>query len=277
MKILKSSASRIQRSQFDRIRCEPRVGHVDTIDGSCRCFCFGRGVGHCRLASWRLDQNSQRGVFVNRTLKFLLAGLGLLVLGVGVVWWQADWLIAKVYLAELESEGRIRGLQIERVLDQLEVGPGKFVADIGAGTGVFTRPFSRAVGDSGRVFAVDVNQELLRHLRDEASRLGLSNVEVISGGPTDPLSPQTVDLVFICDTLHHIADRQVYLKNLRNYLREGGRLAVIDFREGRSPHLMASAKYAQAELDPWSQAAGFRKLATYDFLGGNFLSVFGVD
>ena len=178
---------------------------------------------------------------MNRTLKFLLAGLGLLVLGVGVVWWQADWLIAKVYLAELESEGRIRGLH------------------------------------SGRVFAVDVNQELLRHLRDEASRLGLSNVEVISGGPTDPLLPQTVDLVFICDTLHHIADRQVYLKNLRNYLREGGRLAVIDFREGRSPHLMASAKYTQAELDPWSQAAGFRKLATYDFLGGNFLSVFGVD
>ena len=56
-----------------------------------------------------------------------------------------------------------------------------------------------------------------------------------------------------------------------------GRLAVIDFREGQSPLVMASAKYTQAELESWATEAGFRKLATHDFLGNNFLAVFGVD
>jgi hypothetical protein len=76
----------------------------------------------------------------------------------------------------------------------------------------------------------------------------------------------------MCDTLHHISGRAEYLKNLRSYLKPGGRIAVIDFID--SPHLFSSAKYSLSELEFWLTEAGYQPAGRYTFLQNNFFVIY---
>jgi ubiquinone/menaquinone biosynthesis C-methylase UbiE len=124
----------------------------------------------------------------------------------------------------------------ERVLAALGIQAGQSVADIGAGTGYFTVRISPVVGRTGRVLAVDVEPSMVEHIRRRATESGLDNVEAILARASEPeLAPASVDLVFICDTWHHIDDRLRYLDELRTVLRPGGRVAIVDFKPGALP------------------------------------------
>ena len=93
----------------------------------------------------------------------------------------------------------------------------------------------------------------------------------------DPQLPEPVELVFLCDTLHHIEHPEAYVKALRRYLLPRGRIAVIDFREGESPHLDRDLRYGESELRRWMEQAGYRFESAHDFVDENFFLVWSCD
>lgn len=118
----------------------------------------------------------------------------------------------------LESPGRIQGLRIDEIVGKLQLKSGDVVADIGAGTGVFSLPIARAAG-AGKVYAVDVDRGLVDYIRTKASTQQVANVEAVLGQFTGPgLPAKNVDLVFFHDALHHISDRTGYLRRLVTYI-----------------------------------------------------------
>ena len=121
-------------------------------------------------------------------------------------------------------------------MNALRLKPGQIVADIGAGTGVFSLPLARAVQPGGTVYAVDIEQGLLDHIAKTAADQSAGNVRTVLGAFDDPRLPAQVDLAFINDVLHHIEKRDVYLKNLARYMKPTGRIAVIDFIPGKGGH-----------------------------------------
>jgi ubiquinone/menaquinone biosynthesis C-methylase UbiE len=211
-----------------------------------------------------------------RMSRFRRWAVALAVLAAVVVlgWLGRDWLRAQVYLFVLEHDERVESLQVDRVIDALGLAPGQRVADIGAGTGLFTRPIAAALGPAGTVYAVDVNRTLLDHIEETARSRGLANIRTVLSAENDPLLPGRVDLAFICDTLHHIENRAGYLLTLRRYLEPGGRVAVIDFRENESPHLSSSMKLNRTEVNAWMKSAGYSMESDHDFVGDNFFMIY---
>ncbi len=118
----------------------------------------------------------------------------------------------------------------EKVIQSLELRPGDQIADLGSGSGYFTFRLAEAVGPSGRVYAVDLDEGLNVYVRDRAMAEAHKNIEVILAKPDDPLLPEPgVDLIFTTNTYHLIQARVGYFANARKYLRPGGRVAIIDF------------------------------------------------
>ncbi len=180
---------------------------------------------------------------------------------------------AEEYVKLLESERRVESLQVDKVVETLKVKPDDRVCDLGAGSGLFTRPLARKANGKGVVYAVDVDAELLKHVERTAEEQRLANVKTILASETDPKLPEPVDLIAIIDTLHHISNRGEYLKGLKKYLRPGGRVAVIDFsRDWPAGH--EKMIYTVSDLDGWMTAAGFKRVEQHDFLDNNFFVVY---
>jgi ubiquinone/menaquinone biosynthesis C-methylase UbiE len=180
----------------------------------------------------------------------------------------------KQYQQVLENPDRLAALQVNRVVEALALRPGMRVSDLGAGTGVFTLPMAKAVGKGGRVYAIDVDSGLLAIVAQKAKANGLSNVETIVATATDPRVPEPVDLLFICDTMHHLPNQSAYVQQFAKLLRPGGRVAVIDFSEGHWPQGHDQFALTPAQVDGWMQAAGFRRTARHTFLESNFFQVY---
>lgn len=118
----------------------------------------------------------------------------------------------------------------------LGIQPGSTVADIGAGTGYFNPHLAKAVGPDGTVIAVDIEQSLVAHMTERAVKEGTPQVKPRLGAPDDPkLQPGEVDLVMMVDTYHHIDGRVAWFTRLKESVKPGGRLAVIDFKQGDIP------------------------------------------
>lgn len=173
------------------------------------------------------------------------------------------------YIQILESAERVKKLQVERVIEALGVEPGQRVADLGAGSGLFTRPLAKLVGPDGIVYAIDIDSDLLEHVNETALEQDLANIRTVLASEHDPRIPDGVDLVFICDTLHQIDDPAIYLRGLTGYLRPSARIAVIDY-ENDWPRRFESSKYTLEELDRWMSNAGLKREEKFDFLEGNF-------
>ena len=178
------------------------------------------------------------------------------------------------YQQTLEHPDRVAALQVDRVVDALQLTTGMRVADLGAGTGVFTLPLARAVGPSGKVYAIDVDAGLLAIVSEKAKAEGITSIQSIVAGETDPKLPEPVDLLFICDTMHHLPNQAEYVKQFAKLLRPGGRVAIIDFTEGKWPAGHESFTITPAQVDTWMQAAGFTRSATHTFLATNFFPVY---
>lgn len=136
----------------------------------------------------------------------------------------------QLWVNRWESESREIYASRSAIVEALDLKPGMSVADVGAGTGLFVQPFAQAVGKQGRVFALDIAPAFVQHIQKRAGQLGLANVEAILSSPTSTeLPPRSVDVTFICDTYHHFDDPQAMLGSIRQALRDGGRLIIIDF------------------------------------------------
>lgn len=178
------------------------------------------------------------------------------------------------YQQTLENADRVAALQVDRVIATLAIKLGMRVADLGAGSGLFSIPLGRAVGPTGKVYAIDIDPGLLTIVADKARTGGIGSVQTVVAGATDPRVPEPVDLIFICDTMHHLPNQAEYVKQLTALLRPGGRVAVIDFREGRWPDGHESFRITPAQVDAWMKAAGLTLDASHDFLATNFFQVY---
>ncbi len=177
------------------------------------------------------------------------------------------------YIKLLESETRIEGLQVNRVIESLNVKPGQRVADIGAGSGVFARPLAKKAGDKGVVYAIDIDPELLKYVEKTAQEKKLANIKTVLAAEDDPRLPEQVDLVVIIDALHHISNQAAYLKGLKKYLKPEGRIAILDFSKNWPPG-HEKMVYTVDDLDGWMTAAGFKRIEKHDFLENNFFVVY---
>ncbi len=123
-----------------------------------------------------------------------------------------------------------------RVVKALELKPDMTVADLGSGTGYFTFRLAEAVGEGGKVYAVDISEEMNASIDKQAITKQADNVQTLLAVEHDPLIPEKVDLIFSVNAYHHLKDRAAYFKNAARYLKPGGRVAIIDFREGAYKH-----------------------------------------
>lgn len=176
------------------------------------------------------------------------------------------------YAKFLEESQRVARLQVPRVVAALELKPGMTVADLGAGSGLFTRPIAKAIAP-GRVYAVDIEPKLLTIIAASSKDAGLSNVETVLGAAGDPKLPAPVDRILICDALHHIANQAAYLKTLRKYLAPGGRIAVIDYRTNW-PEGHEKLQYTNAQFEGWMADAGWTRVASHDWIQDSFFVIY---
>ena len=166
-------------------------------------------------------------------------------------------------LSIFETPDRDKKLEIDRVMDLLEIKPGKNVADIGAGSGWFTVRAARRVGATGTVFAEDINSDAIKYIEARAHKEQLPNVRTLLGQPDDPKLPAaSVDAVLMLKVYHEIARPVAFMQALRVSLKPGARIGVID-RNGSGSG--TDHGLPQPILEREMREAGFRKVAKYDF------------
>jgi ubiquinone/menaquinone biosynthesis C-methylase UbiE len=179
------------------------------------------------------------------------------------------------YIAALEDPKRDAYQKPREVMEALAIKEGEVIADIGAGSGYFAMRLAHHVGRSGRVYAVDVNPDMIDHLRARVRDAKLSNVSPILAPPDDPLLPQPVDRFVIVDVWHHIEDQAGYLATMKKHLKPGGQVVMIDFHKRDLPvGPPPGMKIAREDLLKQMEANGFRLVKEHTFLPYQYFLVF---
>jgi ubiquinone/menaquinone biosynthesis C-methylase UbiE len=173
------------------------------------------------------------------------------------------------YARVLEDPGRDEWQKPHEVVMALKLRPDEVIADIGAGTGYFSRRFAR---HAGKVLAVDIDAKLLEIAGKDAP----PNLTTVLAAPDDPkLAANSVDTVFFCDVLHHIANRPAYYAKLKSALKPGGRVVIVDFHKrplpvGPPPAMKLSPEEVELEL----KTAGFQRTGSFAMLAHQYFLVF---
>lgn len=183
----------------------------------------------------------------------------------------------RAYIAALEDPKRDAYQKPHEVMQALGVKAGEVVADIGAGSGYFALRLAHHVGPSGRVYAVDVSPDMIRHLHARVRDAGALNVSPILAPPDDPLLPQPVDRFLIVDVWHHIENQAAYLALMKTQLKPGGQVVMIDFHKRELPVGPPLAmKIAREDLLTQMQRHGFQLVKEHTFLPYQYFLVFTV-
>ncbi|MFT5496188.1 MAG: ubiquinone/menaquinone biosynthesis C-methylase UbiE [Kiritimatiellia bacterium] len=160
------------------------------------------------------------------------------------------------WLKRFEIESREVYAARDAVLEACQLKPGMVIADIGAGTGLYTHRFIDATGPNGWVYAVDISPRFLEHIHQRARSNQTRNVtSVLCADDHVGLPPNTIDLAFICDTYHHFEFPQATMQSIAQALKPGGQLIVIDFkriqgvsREWTMSHVRAGQEVFRQEI-----------------------------
>jgi arsenite methyltransferase len=180
------------------------------------------------------------------------------------------------YMRALDDPKRDDYQKPHEVLTALNIKPGEVIADIGAGTGYFTFRLSHFVGDKGKVIAVDVSPDMIRHLNQRIRETKTTNVTTILAELDDPLLPdRSVNRFFICDVWHHVENQTKYLALMKKMLKPGGEVVVIDFHKkdlplGPPPQM----KIAREDLLKQMNGNGFKLAQEHTFLPYQYFLVF---
>ena len=176
-----------------------------------------------------------------------------------------------------EGFGRDGWQQPERVIKALGIRPGEHIADLGAGGGYFTFRLAEATGPAGNVYAADVDAEMIAHLEVRNQEEAYPNLRTVVATYRDPMLPQeSIDLIFTCNTYHHVEERYAYFKNLQRFLRAKGRIAIIDF-EGKTVFQRLFGHFTPAvDIRREMEVAGYRLVQEFDFLPKQNYQIFMV-
>jgi predicted methyltransferase len=178
-------------------------------------------------------------------------------------------------LSIFEDPKRAERLQIDRVMEILGIKEGRSVADIGAGGGWFTVRAAARVGSSGTIYAIEINQAFLEHIKKRARAEGLTNIQTVLGKEDDPLlPPQSVDAVLLLKAYHEVAQPILLLSHLRNAMRPSALLGIIDKNGKGDDHGIDSRTVIKE-----AEQAGFSLVEQYDFVkpdGMDYFLVFKV-
>lgn len=178
------------------------------------------------------------------------------------------------WVARFERPGREVYDQRHQIVAATGVKAGMTVADIGAGTGLFTRLFAERVGASGTVYAVDISKVFVDEILRLSKEQGLRNVKGVVDSSTDVgLPPQSIDTAFICDTYHHFEDPLETMQSIRRALKPGGQVIVIDFRKipgVSTAWVMGHVRADQAQVVREIESTGFRLVEDSDLLKSNY-------
>jgi SAM-dependent methyltransferase len=179
----------------------------------------------------------------------------------------ADW---------LERPERIEEESPDRAIDALQIKSGSTVADVGAGSGYMTVRMARRVGPAGRVYATDIQPEMLTLLRQRLVRERLSNVEPVLGQSDDPRLPASaLDLILMVDVYHEFSEPQKMLRRMREALKPDGRLVLLEYRkEDPSIPIRPEHKMTVAEAKMEVEAEGFRLTRVDELLPRQHILIF---
>jgi len=180
--------------------------------------------------------------------------------------------------AWLDRDERQREENTELSLKLIDVQRGSVVADIGAGSGYYSTRLARMVGPEGRVYASDIQQAMLDIIRGRIERERIPNIELVLGTPTDPrLPPATVDLAILVDVYHEFSAPQVMLRRIRESLKPGGRLVLLEYR-GEDPKvpILPLHKMTVAQARTEVEAEGFALMNVKEDLPWQHVLIFTV-
>jgi predicted methyltransferase len=167
-----------------------------------------------------------------------------------------------------------------RTLDAIPVEPGARVADLGAGRGYFTWKLAEVVGPPGRVFSVEVEDDLVARLERERAERGLAHVEVVRGAYDDPKLPDgAIDVALLSSVYHHVEDRVAYMTRLRVDLAPGARVAILEPRTTWESWLLLLPPghgVAVETIREEMRQAGYEPVASHEFLAAHSFEVFRV-
>lgn len=180
---------------------------------------------------------------------------------------------AEKWSAVFDDPARDAWQKPHEVIRSLALKPDAAVADLGAGTGYFSLRLAHVV-PQGRVYAVDIEPAMVKHLADRARTLGLANVFAIEGAADTANLPAKVDLVLLVDVYHHIDAREAYFARLRASLKPGGRVAVIDFNASSPVGPPRSARISAERVRAEMHKAGYAFERAHDFLPNQYYLVF---
>jgi predicted methyltransferase len=163
-----------------------------------------------------------------------------------------------------EKEGRDAFDHRHQIVAACKLRPGMAVADIGAGTGLFTRLFSKEVGPQGKVYAVDIAEAFVRHIENAARKENVTNVEgVVCTADSVELPAESIELAYICDTYHHFEFPEKTMRSIHRALKPGGQVVLVDYHRipGKSSewalgHIRAGQEVFVREIE----SCGFRKV-----------------
>jgi len=181
----------------------------------------------------------------------------------------------KEFTGKFEVESREIFAKRQEIVAACKLKPGMTVADIGAGTGLFTRLFAKEVGPSGKVFAVDIAPQFIEHIEKTCKAQDLKNVVgIVCKQDSTELPANSIDLAFICDTYHHFEFPFKTMASIHRAVRPGGQVVLVDFHriKGKSSewvlnHVRAGQEVFTKEI----LAAGFRQVREEKFLKENYL------
>ena len=180
---------------------------------------------------------------------------------------------AEQWATVFDDPNRDRWQKPHDVIQALAINADAAVADIGAGTGYFSIRLAHMV-PRGTVYGVDAEPEMVRYLSERAKKLGLRNLFVLESKADAPQLPTKVDLVLFVDVYHHLENRSIYMKKIRDSLKPRGRIAVIDFKLdsplGPPKHARLSTEQVKAEM----KSAGFSLIEEHNFLPNQFFLIF---
>lgn len=181
-----------------------------------------------------------------------------------IVFFAAGLYFAQRLVCGMSLQRRDRWQKPDEILKAMDLKPGMVVVDIGAGDGYFTRRFALVVGPDGKAIGVEIDSSKVREMTEDAKERGLSNYEARLVKADDPqLAPRSADVIFLCNTYHHIEGRVPYFARVKSALKPGGRLLILDFKKTRAG-TREEPRYTKEEVTEELTEAGYKLVKEFD-------------